>query len=67
MQEGMDDKTDLMIDRLIYRQMWDSNWAWKTAKAVRKGVKELQFKKDNILGLKDNIQMHYSGLGREDA
>ena len=58
MREGMDNKTGLMINRLIYQKIWDSDWAWKTVGAVRKGVKELQFKKDKIVRLKDNVLTH---------
>ena len=30
MEEGQAKMTDLMIDRLIYRRMWDPERAWKT-------------------------------------
>ena len=30
MEEGRAKMTDLMIDRLIYRRIWDSEQAWKT-------------------------------------
>ena len=59
--------TDLMIDRLIYRRMWDSERAWKTPSEFKKGLKEIKFKRDKIAALQDNIQMHYLGMGREDA
>ena len=67
MEEGKAKMTDLMIDRLIYRRMWDSERAWKTQAEVKKGLKEIEFKKDKISALQDNIQMHYLGMGREDA
>ena len=66
-EEGQAKMTDLMIDRLIYRKMWDSERAWKTPAEVKKGLKEIEFKKDKISALQDNIQMHYLGMGREDA
>ena len=59
MQEGNDKMTDLMIDRLIYRRMYESDRAWKTVAAVRKGLKDLKYNKDKMAGLRDNIQMHY--------
>ena len=67
MQEGNDKMTDLMIDRLIYRRMYESDRAWKTVAAARKGLKDLKYNKDKILGLRDNIQMHYLGMVRADA
>ena len=48
MQEGNDKMTDLMIDRLIYRRMYESDRAWKTVAAVRKGLKYLKYNKDNM-------------------
>ena len=66
-EENQAKMTDLMIDRLIYRKMWDSERAWKTPAAVKKGLNETEFKKDKIAALQDNFQMHYLGMGREDA
>ena len=59
MQEGNDKMTDLMINRLIYRRMYESDRAWKTVAAARKGVKNLKYNKDKMTGLRDNIQIHY--------
>ena len=59
--------TDLMIDRLIYQRMYELDRAWKTVADVRKGVKDLKYNKDKMAGLRDNIQMHYLGLGRAEA
>ena len=67
MQEGNDKMTDLMIDRLIYRRMYESDRAWKTVAAVRKGVKDLKYNKDKMTGFRDNIQMHYLVMGRADS
>ena len=67
MEEGHEAMTDKMIDRLICRRMWDSDRAWKTAKAVRDGVKSLKFKYEKVAALQDNIQMHYLGMSRDDA
>ena len=67
MEEGRAKMTDLMIDRLIYRRMWDSERAWKTIGEVKRGLKTIKFKGDKIDALKDNIQMHYLGMGRDDA
>ena len=58
---------DLMIDLLIYRRMWESERVWKTPSKFKKGPKEIEFKKNKIAALQDNIQMHYLGMGREDA
>ena len=67
MQEGNEKMTDLMIDRLIYRRMYELDRAWKTAVAVRKGLKDLKYNKYKMAGLRDNIQMHYLGMGRADS
>ena len=67
MEEGQSKMTDLMIDLLIYRRMWDSERVWKTPAEVKKGLKEFEFKKDKIAALQDNIQIHYLGMGREDT
>ena len=64
MQEDNDKMTDLMIDRLIYQQMYESDRAWKTVAAVRKGLKYLKYNKDKMAGLRENIQMHYLGMRR---
>ena len=42
MQEGNEKMTDLMIDLLIYGQMYESDRAWKTVAAVRKGLNDLK-------------------------
>ena len=34
---------------------------------MRKGLKDLKYNKDKMAGLRDNIQMHYLGMGRADA
>ena len=67
MEEGREAMTDKMIDRLIYRRMWDSDRAWKTAEAVWDGVKSLKFKYEKVAARQDNIQMHYLGMRRDDA
>ena len=35
--------------------------------AMRKEVKDLKHNKDKMAGLRDNIKMHYLGMGRSDA
>ena len=55
MQEGNDKITNLMIDQLIYRRMYESDRAWKTFAAVRKGVKDIKYNKDKMAGLRENI------------
>ena len=57
MQEGNDKMTDLMIDWLIYRWMYESDRAWKTVADVRKGLKDLNYNKDKMAGLRDNTQI----------
>ena len=59
--------TDLMINRMIYRQMFESDRAWKTVAAARKGLKDLKYNKDKMAGVRENIQMHYLGMGRADV
>ena len=44
MQEGNNKMTDLMIDWLIYRRMYESDRAWKTVAAIEKGVEGSQVK-----------------------
>ena len=34
---------------------------------MTKGLKDLKYNKDNMAVLRDNIQMHYLGMGRDDA
>ena len=67
MEEGRAKMTDLMIDRLIYRRMWDSERAWKTIGEIKRGLKTIKYKGDKIDALKDTIQMHYLGMGRDKA
>ena len=67
MQEGNDKMTNLMIDRLIYRRIYESDRVWKTVADMIKGVKYLKYNKDKMEGLRDNIQMRYLGIGRADA
>ena len=47
--------------------MWDSDRSWKKAGEFKKEVRALKLKKENESVLKDNIQMHYNGLGRLEA
>ena len=56
-----------MIDWLIYRRMYELDRARKTVAAVRKKLKDLKYNKEKMAGLRDNIQMHYLGMGRTDA
>ena len=67
MQEGNDKMTDLMIDWLIYRQMYESDRAWKTAVAVIKVLKDLKYNKGKMVGSRDNTQMHYLGMEKAEA
>ena len=50
MQEVNKKMTDLMIDRQIYRRMYESDRAWKTVADVRKGLKDLKYNKDKMVG-----------------
>ena len=67
MEVGREAMTDKMIDHLIYHRIWDSNRAWKTAKAVRNRVNALMFKYEKVGALQDNIQMQNLGMNRDDA
>ena len=67
MQEGNDKMTDLMTNQLIYQRMYESDRAWKTVAAVRKGLRDIKYNKDKMAGLRDNIQMNYLSMGRADA
>ena len=65
--EGLEKTAYEFIQCLIYRQMWDSDRRWKTAGEVKKEVRALKLKKDKESGIKDNIYIHYKGLGRVEA
>ena len=47
--------------------MYESDRACKTVTAVRKRVKDLKYNKDKMVGLRENIQMRYLGMGRAHA
>ena len=47
--------------------MWNLDRCWKTAAEVRKGMKELKYKKDKEQALKDNIQIRFKRFGWEDV
>ena len=64
MQDSNNKMADLIIDQLIYRRMYESDRAWKTVAAARKGLKYIKYNKDKMAGLRDNIQIHYLGMGR---
>ena len=44
--------------------MWDYDRHWKTSDEVKKEVRDMNLKKDKESGIKDNIKMHYKGLGQ---
>ena len=66
-REGLEKATDQFIQCLIYRQMWDSNWRWKTNSKVKKEFRYLKLNKEKESGLEENTQMRYKGLGRVEA
>ena len=66
-REGSEKETYEFIQCLIYIQMWDSYWRWKTDGEVKNEVRALRFNKDKESGIKDNIQMKYKGLGLVEA
>ena len=47
--------------------MWYSDRQWKTSREVKKDVRALKLKKEKESGLKDNIQVHYKGLGQVET
>ena len=47
--------------------MWDSDQRLKTAGEVKKEVRALKLKKDKGSGLKEDIKIHYKGLGLVEA
>ena len=47
--------------------MWDSGRRWKTDSEVKKEVRALKLKNEKESGIKDNIQMHYKGLGQVES
>ena len=65
--EGLEKASNQYIECLVYHKLWDSDRCWKTAAEVRKGVKDLRFKKDKEQALKDNIQIRFKGFGWDDA
>ena len=50
-ERGRAEMTDLIIDRLIYRRMRDSEQVWRTPVEVKKGQNKIEFKKDAIAAL----------------
>ena len=66
-REGLEKAIDELIHCLIFRQVWDSGWRWKTAGEVKKIVRVLKLRKEKESGLEENIQMHYKGLGQLKA
>ena len=46
--------------------MWDSEAFWKTITNVTKGLRRIKTKSGNIASLKDNIRIHWKGLGWEE-
>ena len=65
-QKGLKKATDKYIDCLVYHKTYNSDRCWNTATEVRNGLKKLQYKKDKLAVLKDNIQMRFLGFGWED-
>ena len=47
--------------------MWESDRRRKTAGEVKKEVRDLKLNREKESGLRENIQMHYKGLGRVEA
>ena len=43
---GLKKEIDEFIQCLIYKEMWDYDWIWKTAGEVKKEVRALNFKKE---------------------
>ena len=65
-QKGLENASDVYIECLIYRTMWDSEACWKTVGEVTSGLKKLKYKKDILQALKDNIQIRFKGFGWDD-
>lgn len=65
-QKELADKGDQYISSLIYHAMWGTEACWTTEKQITAGLKALQFKKDKLQALKDNIQMWWKGFGFEE-
>jgi hypothetical protein len=65
-QKGLADAEEEYIDRMLYRQMYDSDACWKTARDVDSGIKKLKYQKDKKSSLKDNIMIRIKGLGWGD-
>ena len=53
---------DEFIGAIIYHRMWSSDACWKTIGAVIEGLKNINYKKDKLGALKDNVQNRYLGL-----
>ena len=58
---------DEFIEAFVYHRMWSSAACWKTIGAVIEGLKKLQYKKDKLGVLKDNIKIRYLGLGWDEC
>ena len=62
-RKRLEKATYKFIPCLIYRQMWNSDRRWKTSGEVNEEVIDLKLNNKKESGLKENIQMHYKGLG----
>ena len=64
---GLENAEDDLMECLVYHRMWSSDACWKTVGEVATGLKKLNYKKDKLAALKDNIQIRYLGLGWDEC
>ena len=65
-QNELENASDDYIEALIYHSMWDSEACMKTPNDVTSVLKNLNYKKDKLQALKDNIQIRYRGFGWDE-
>ena len=65
-QKELANASDDYIESLIYHLMWNSEACMKTLNDVNSCLKNLNYKKDKLQALKDNIQIRYKGFGWEE-
>ena len=65
-QKELTNASDDYIESLIYHSMWNSEACMKTLNDVNICLNNLNYKKDKLRALKDNIQIRYKGFGWEE-
>ena len=67
LKERLEAATKAYVDKLYYREMFDSAACWKTCKQVDSELKKIKSPSGKKEALKDQIKMRVLGLGWEDC